>query len=178
MAQSTKINALSRKAGHRKSMLANMASSLIKHKRINTTIAKAKVLRVFIEPLITRSKSDTTHSRRMVFSHLKDKHAVAELFRDVAPKVATRPGGYTRILKTGYRPGDSSEMCFIELVDFNTTYTSEKQTKAAKVRTRRGRTKKKTEQTAITITPGSKQGDLQTDATNNISSKKEENKSE
>ena len=117
-------------------MLSNMASSLILHKRINTTVAKAKALRLFVEPLLTKSKTDSTHSRRVVFSYLQNKHSVSELFRDVAPKIADRPGGYTRILKTGNRLGDNAEMCFIELVDFNETYTTEK--KAAKKTRRRG----------------------------------------
>ena len=119
MRHNKKNNHLGRQAGHRKAMLANMASSLIKHKRIETTLAKAKVLRTYVEPLITKSKDDTTHSRRMVFSYLKDKHAVSELFRTVAPKVADRPGGYTRVLKVGFRQGDAAEMAMIELVDFN-----------------------------------------------------------
>lgn len=114
-----KTNPLSRKSAHRKAMMANMATSLILNKRIKTTVAKAKALRTYIEPLITRSKTDTTHSRRVVFSYLKNKHAVSELFREVAQKVATRPGGYTRILKTGNRMGDNAEMCIIELVDYN-----------------------------------------------------------
>lgn len=123
-------------------MLANMAVSLIKYKRINTTLAKAKALRTYVEPLITKCKSDTTHSRRTVFAYLKDKYAVTELFRDVAVKVADRPGGYTRILKTGNRLGDNAEMCIIELVDYNTTYVSEaKDTKAQSKRTRRGKAK-------------------------------------
>lgn len=119
-------------------MMANMAASLIEHKRINTTLAKAKALRGYVEPLITRSKDDTTHSRRLVFSHLQNKFAVSELFREVAPKVADRPGGYTRIIKTGFRAGDSAEMCMIELVDFNDVYTSEKKVASAK-KTRRSR---------------------------------------
>mgnify|MGYP003701883125 FL=1 len=119
MRHGKKFNHLGRQKGHRSAMLSNMACSLIEHKRINTTIAKAKALRVYIEPLITRSKDDSTHSRRMVFRQLKSKFAVAELFRDVAPKVADRPGGYTRIIKTGYRLGDNAEMCMMELVDFN-----------------------------------------------------------
>lgn len=119
-------------------MLANMASSLIEHKRISTTVAKAKALRGYIEPLITKSKNDTTHSRRMVFSKLQNKYAVSELFREVAPKVGDRPGGYTRIIKTGFRQGDSAEMCIIELVDFNDVYTSDKKA-AAKKSTRRSR---------------------------------------
>ena len=113
------INHLGRKSGHRKAMLANMATSLILHKRIQTTVAKAKALKVYVEPLITKSKEDTTHSRRVVFSYLKNKEAVTELFRTVAPKIADRPGGYTRVLKTGFRQGDGADMALIELVDFN-----------------------------------------------------------
>lgn len=114
---------LGRQAGHRKALLSNMASSLILHKRIETTVAKAKAVRMFVEPLVTKSKEDTTHSRRIVFSYLKQKEAVTELFRTIAPKVAERPGGYTRILKTGFRLGDAAEMCIIEFVDFNEAYT-------------------------------------------------------
>ncbi|MFW5656268.1 MAG: 50S ribosomal protein L17 [Bacteroidota bacterium] len=113
------FNHLSRKSAHRKAMLANMATSLIIHKRISTTTAKAKALKMYIEPLITKSKEDTTHSRRVVFSYLKNKDAVSELFRDVSVKIANRPGGYTRILKTGTRLGDNADMCIIELVDYN-----------------------------------------------------------
>ena len=113
------INHLGRKSGHRKAMLANMATSLILNKRIQTTVAKAKALKVYVEPLITKSKEDTTHSRRVVFSYLKNKEAVTELFRTVAPKIADRPGGYTRVLKTGFRQGDGADMALIELVDFN-----------------------------------------------------------
>ena len=140
MRHNKKGNHLGRTSSHRKAMLANMAVSLIQHKRIKTTVAKAKALRVYIEPLITKSKSDTTHSRRTVFAYLKEKHAITELFRDVAVKVADRPGGYTRILKTGTRLGDNAEMCIIELVDYNTTYTSDnKPAKVASKRTRRGK---------------------------------------
>ena len=113
------INHLGRKSGHRKAMLANMATSLILHKRIQTTVAKAKALKMYVEPLITKSKEDSTHSRRVVFSYLKSKEAVSELFRTVAPKIADRPGGYTRVLKTGFRQGDGADMALIELVDFN-----------------------------------------------------------
>ena len=113
------INHLGRKSGHRKALLANMATSLILHKRIQTTVAKAKALKMYVEPLITKCKEDTTHSRRIVFSYLKNKEAVTELFRTVAPKVAERPGGYTRVLKTGFRQGDGADMALIELVDFN-----------------------------------------------------------
>jgi large subunit ribosomal protein L17 len=113
------INHLGRTSSHRKSMISNMAVSLIIHKRITTTTAKAKALKTFVEPLITKSKEDSTHSRRIVFGYLKDKVAVAELFREISPKIADRPGGYTRILKTGNRIGDNAEMCILELVDFN-----------------------------------------------------------
>ena len=113
------INHLGRKSGHRKALLANMASSLILNKRIETTVAKAKALTMYVEPLITKSKDDSTHSRRTVFSYLKNKEAVSELFRTVAPKIADRPGGYTRVLKTGFRQGDGADMALIELVDFN-----------------------------------------------------------
>lgn len=135
MRHGKKFNHLGRKTAHRKAMLSNMACSLIEHKSINTTIAKAKALRGFVEPLITKSKTDSTHSRRMVFSTLQNKEAVTELFREIAPKVADRPGGYTRIIRTGYRLGDNAEMCMIELVDFNEIYTNEK----AKSTTRRSR---------------------------------------
>ena len=135
------INHLGRQSGHRKAMLANMASSLIMHKRINTTVAKAKALKSYVEPLITKSKEDTTHNRRVVFSYLKDKNAVTELFRTIAPKVADRPGGYTRVLHTGFRQGDAAEMALIELVDFNEAALATAP-KAAKKRTRRSRAKK------------------------------------
>ncbi len=145
-----KLNHLGRTSSHRKAMLANMASSLILHKRISTTVAKAKALRIYIEPLITRSKTDSTHSRRMVFSHLKDKSAVSELFREVSTKIADRPGGYTRILKTGSRLGDNADMCFIELVDYNENMLAAgKEAKPATKRRRRGRGKK-SEQSAET----------------------------
>ncbi len=141
-----KINHLSRTASHRKAMLANMACSLIMHKRIHTTVAKAKALKVYVEPLITKSKDDTTHSRRVVFSYLKDKEAVTELFREISVKVANRPGGYTRILKTGNRLGDDAEMCFIELVDYNENMLTD--SKAAKKSTRRRRGGAKKTETA------------------------------
>lgn len=138
------INHLGRTASHRKALMANMATSLLVHKRINTTLAKAKALRSYIEPLITKSKDDSTHSRRTVFSYLKNKEGVNALFREVAPKIANRPGGYTRILKTGFRLGDAAEMCFIELVDFNENYTQAKEAKAAaKPKTRRAGAAKK-----------------------------------
>ena len=138
MRHGKKFNHLSRKSAHRKAMLANMACSLIEHKRIKTTLAKAKALRVYVEPLITKSKDDTTHSRRTVFSYLKQKEAITELFGDVATKVADRPGGYTRILKLSNRLGDNAQMAFIELVDYNEDYTTDKP-KRKKAR----RTKKK-----------------------------------
>ena len=130
------INHLGRKSGHRKALLANMATSLILNKRINTTVAKAKALQGYVEPLITKSKEDTTHSRRVVFSYLKNKEAVTELFRTVAPKIAERPGGYTRVLKTGFRQGDGADMALIELVDFNEAALASAP-KAAKKTTRR-----------------------------------------
>jgi large subunit ribosomal protein L17 len=139
MRHGKKFNHLGRTASHRKAMLSNMAASLITHKRINTTLAKAKELKKYIEPLVTRSKTDSTHNRRMVFSYLQDKEAVTELFREVSVKVADRPGGYTRIIKTGTRLGDNAEMAMIELVDFNEIYTNAK--KEAKKSTRRGRAK-------------------------------------
>ena len=142
MRHGKKIAHLGRTASHRKAMMANMASSLIEHKRINTTVAKAKALKKFVEPLITKAKSDTTHNRRVVFSALRNKYAVSELFRDVAEKVADRPGGYTRIIKVGSRLGDNASMALIELVDFNDTYVTDKPTKK---RSRRRGSKKKAE---------------------------------
>ena len=135
------INHLGRQSGHRKALLANMACSLIEHKRITTTVAKAKALRSYVEPLITKSKEDTTHNRRIVFSYLKDKNAVSELFRTIAPKIAERQGGYTRVLHVGFRQGDAAEMALIELVDFNEAALASA-TKAAKKTTRRSRAKK------------------------------------
>ncbi len=141
MRHNKNFNHLGRQAGHRKAMLSNMASSLILHKRIETTLAKAKAVRMFVEPLVTKSKEDTTHSRRVVFSYLKQKEAVTELFRTIAPKIAERPGGYTRILKTGFRLGDGADMCIIEFVDFNEPYTLGITPAAteAKLKTRRSR---------------------------------------
>ena len=145
MRHNKNFNHLGRQAGHRKAMLSNMASSLILHKRIETTVAKAKAVQKFVEPLVTKSKEDTTHSRRVVFSYLKQKEAVTELFRTIAPKIAERPGGYTRILKTGFRLGDAADMCIIEFVDFNEAYTFGKLPAAAaeeaKPKTRRSRKK-------------------------------------
>ncbi len=150
MRHNKKFNHLGRKTAHRKAMLSNMACSLIIHKRISTTVAKAKALRMYVEPLITKSKKDSTHSRRVVFSYLQDKEAVSELFRDVAAKIAERPGGYTRILKTGNRLGDNAEMCIIELVDYNEAMLAAKEEKAApkKRRSRRGGGKKAVEAAA------------------------------
>ena len=148
MRHGKKVNHLSRKKGHRRSLLSNMACSLIEHKSINTTLAKAKALRVYVEPLLTKSKTDSTHSRRTVFSYLQDKGAVAELFREVAPKIASRNGGYTRIIRTGYRLGDNAEMCMIELVDFNEVYTKETKTKTTR-RSRRGGKKTTSTETLV-----------------------------
>ena len=145
------INHLGRKSGHRKALLANMATSLILHKRIQTTVAKAKALKMYVEPLITKSKEDTTHSRRVVFSYLKNKEAVTELFRTVAPKIADRPGGYTRVLKTGFRQGDGADMALIELVDFNEAALAAAP-KAAKKTTRRS-SKKAVEAAPAVETP-------------------------
>ncbi len=145
------VNHLGRKSGHRKAMLANMASSLILKKRITTTEAKAKALKPYVEPLITKSKEDTTHSRRVVFSYLKDKQATAELFRTIAPKVADRPGGYLRILHTGFRQGDAAEMVMVEFVDFNEAALASK--KEAKKTTRRSRAKKADAAPAIEAAP-------------------------
>lgn len=143
MRHGCKVNKLSRTHAHRVAMLSNMATSLILHKRIETTVAKAKALRVYVEPIINRSKVDSTHSRRMVFSYLQSKEAVSELFREVSQKVANREGGYTRILRTGIRQGDNAEMCIIELVDYNENMLKDVAKKKAKT-TRRGRAKKET----------------------------------
>ena len=152
MRHGKKFNHLSRTSAHRKAMLANMSASLILHKRINTTLAKAKALRVYIEPLITRSKDDSTHSRRVVFSYLQSKEAVTELFREISQKVANRPGGYTRILKTGNRLGDNAEMCFIELVDYNENLLKDTTSVAAKPSRRRRGGKKTTDVAAVAAT--------------------------
>lgn len=137
MRHNKSINHLGRQSGHRKALLSNMACALILKKRITTTVAKAKALKSYVEPIITKSKEDTTHSRRVVFSYLKNKEAVAELFRTVAPKVADRPGGYTRVLHTGFRQGDAAEMALIELVDFNEAALASTTKKSAKKTTRR-----------------------------------------
>ena len=138
MRHGKKINHLGRQTAHRKAMLANMACSLIEHKRINTTVAKAKALKQFVEPMITKSKEDTTHNRRIVMSRLRQKEAVAELFREVAAKVGDRPGGYTRIIKLGNRLGDNADMAMIELVDYNEIYNAGKEKKKTTRRSRRG----------------------------------------
>ncbi len=153
MRHGKKFNHLSRTSSHRKAMLANMASSLIIHKRIKTTLAKAKALRSYIEPLITKSKVDSTHSRRTVFSYLQNKEAVTELFREISQKIAERPGGYTRILKTGTRLGDNAEMCFIELVDYNENLLTEKVEKKVKTTRRRRGSKKKTVEEQVADKP-------------------------
>ncbi|HUX56976.1 MAG TPA: 50S ribosomal protein L17 [Bacteroidales bacterium] len=147
MRHSKVINHLGRTSSHRKAMLANMATSLILHKRITTTTAKAKALRTYVEPLITKSKEDSTHSRRIVFSYLKDKSAVAELFREVSPKIGERPGGYTRILKIGNRLGDNADMCILELVDYNEAMLGGDAVKTKT--TRRRRTSKKKDEAAV-----------------------------
>ena len=146
MRHNKKFNHLGRTTSHRNAMLANMACSLIKHKRITTTVAKAKALKKFVEPLITKAKDDTTNSRRVVFSNLQDKYAVTELFKEISVKIADRPGGYTRIIKTGNRLGDNAEMCFIELVDYNENMAKEKVAKKA-TRTRRSKKAAATEAT-------------------------------
>lgn len=145
------FNHLGRTSSHRKAMLSNMATSLILHKRITTTVAKAKALRGYVEPLITKSKEDTTHSRRVVFSYLRDKFAVTELFREVAAKVADRPGGYTRIIKLGKRQGDSAEMAMLELVDYNDLLLADTKKKAKSSRRRRGGAKKKADEATAPV---------------------------
>ena len=154
MRHNKKVNHLSRTSAHRKAMMANMANSLIQNKRITTTLAKAKALRTYVEPLITKAKKDTTHSRRVVFSYLQDKESVSVLFREIAEKIADRPGGYTRILKTGTRLGDNAEMCIIELVDYNETMLASKEgaAKSKRRRSRRGAAAKKDEATPVAST--------------------------
>lgn len=170
MRHGKKFNHLGRTASHRKAMLSNMACSLIEHKRINTTVAKAKALKNFIEPLVTKSKEDTTHSRRVVFSYLKNKYAVTELFREVAAKVGDRPGGYTRIIKTGNRLGDNAEMAMIELVDFNELYSNGKEEAKGKTRrSRRGGGAKKAEAAPA---------EAATETTTEATSKEEETKAD
>jgi len=152
MRHGKKVNHLSRQTGHRKAMLANMACSLIEHKRINTTVAKAKALKQFVEPLITKSKEDTTHNRRICFAYLRSKYAVTDLFRDVAAKVGDRPGGYTRIIKMGNRLGDNADMAMIELVDFNELYNGGKK-EEKKGRTRRAKKTTATEKAPVAAAP-------------------------
>lgn len=150
MRHGKKFNHLGRKSAHRKAMLSNMASSLFIHKRITTTLAKAKALRLYVEPLITKSKNDSTHSRRVVFSYLQNKYAVSELFREISVKVGDRPGGYTRIIKLNNRLGDNAEMAMIELVDYNENLLQEKTAAKAKTRrSRRGGKSKAAEATAV-----------------------------
>ena len=144
MRHGKKFNHLGRTASHRKALLSNMACSLIEHKRINTTVAKAKALRVYIEPLLTKAKEDTTHNRRTVFSYLQNKEAVTELFRTIAPKIAERNGGYCRIIKTGFRLGDGADTAMIELVDFNELYSAKSEAKKTTRRSRRSSSKKET----------------------------------
>lgn len=187
MRHGKKVNHLGRTASHRKAMLSNMANSLLEHKRINTTLAKAKALRVYVEPLLTKAKHDTVNSRRQVFSYLQNKHTVTELFRDIAPKIADRPGGYTRIIKTGFRLGDNAEMCLIELVDFNELMLAEP--KKEKKTTRRSRSAKKATDSAEQATeeiidPAVEEVIESTDETENVdavedvTSSDEENQSE
>jgi large subunit ribosomal protein L17 len=173
MRHGKKFNHLGRKTGHRSAMLSNMACSLIEHKRINTTVAKAKALRVYVEPIITRSKTDSTHSRRMVFRLLKSKVAVAELFRDVAPLVANRPGGYTRIIKTGNRLGDNADMCMIELVDFNELMLKDSSSDKKRTRRRGGSSKAK-----ATTAPAAPKEEAKTEAPEAKAEKVEEVKAE
>ena len=149
MRHGKKINHLGRTAPHRKALLSNMACSLIEHKRINTTVAKAKALRVYVEPILTKAKEDTTHNRRIVFSYLHSKEAVTELFRTVAPKIAERNGGYTRIIKTGFRAGDAADTALIELVDFNDIYTPNAEEKKTTRRSRRSTAAPKTEAAVV-----------------------------
>jgi len=170
-------NHLGRKAEHRRAMLANMANSLIEHKRINTTLAKAKALRKYVEPLLTKSKTDSTHNRRTVFSYLKNKEAVTELFRAVAPQIATRPGGYTRIVRTGFRQGDNAEMCMMELVDFNTIYGNDVEKATAKKRTRRGAAKKSDDATLEASTEVVESTDVDTEAKPKKTRKKKDDSS-
>ena len=155
MRHGKKFNHLGRTQSHRKAMLANMACSLIEHKRINTTLAKGKALRRFVEPIITKSKNDSTHSRRIVFRYLKNKYATSELFREISQKIGDRPGGYTRIIKTGFRKGDGAEMCMIELVDYNEIYNKEEAKKKTTRRSRRGRGKAKSDLSVVSPDPTS-----------------------
>jgi large subunit ribosomal protein L17 len=175
MRHSRVINHLGRTSSHRKAMLANMATSLILHKRITTTTAKAKALRSFVEPLITKSKEDSTHSRRVVFSYLKDKTAVAELFRDISPKIGERPGGYTRILKIGNRIGDNADMCVLELVDYNEAMLGGE---AAKTKTTRRRRAPKKKDEAAVETKAKKPAKEKADKTQKPAARVEDTKAE
>lgn len=169
MRHGKKFNHLGRKSAHRKSMLANMSCSLIEHKRINTTVAKAKALRQFIEPILTKSKLDNTHNRRLVFSKIRDKYAVNELFREISPKIADRPGGYTRIIKLGNRLGDNADMALIELVDYNETYdisNAGKKKSTRRGRSRRGSKSKKAQNTQQTQSSDVIQSDENTESDN------------
>ena len=172
MRHGKKVMHLGRKTAHRKSMLSNMSCSLIEHKRINTTLTKAKALKQFVEPIITKAKSDTTHNRRLAFSALRDKNAVSELFRDVAAKVGDRPGGYTRIIKLGNRLGDNANMAMIELVDFNEVYRADEKEKK-KTRRRGGKTKAKTEEVTKVV-----EDVVEVDATDVVTETKTEEASE
>jgi len=179
MRHAKRINHLGRTSAHRAAMLSNMASSLIMHKKISTTLAKAKELRKYVEPLVTKCKNDTTHSRRMVFSYLQDKRAVTELFREISQKVASRPGGYTRILKTGFRQGDNAEMCIIEFVDYNETYTTTETKKAAKTRrSRKSSPKTSPETQQVSETPASVEAVEETLVADTIETTPKENKEE
>jgi len=170
MRHGKKFNHLSRKSAHRKAMLSNMACSLIEHKRINTTVAKAKALRKYLEPLLTKSKTDSTQSRRVVFSYLQNKHAVSELFRDVAPKIADRPGGYTRIIRLGNRLGDNADMCFIELVDFNELMLKEAKPKKSRRSRRSGAANSNAE---TTVSKDSAESSEKAEETPKVEAKKE-----
>lgn len=178
MRHGKKFNHLGRKKGHRSAMLSNMAASLIVHKRIFTTTAKAKALRGYLEPLITKAKSDSTHSRRVVFSYLQDKEAVKELFTVVADKVADRPGGYTRILKTGNRLGDNAEMCMMELVDFNELMLEEKASKSKKFSTKSKRTRRGSKKAAPAAEATEKVEEVKAEATEAVDDTAEEAKEE
>jgi len=163
MRHGKKFNHLGRKVGHRRALLSNMATSLIIHKRINTTLAKAKALRVYVEPLITKAKANTTHARRTVYSYMENKEAIQELFGPVREKIGDRPGGYVRVIRTGTRPGDGAETAMIELVDFNATYSAGADTKSAgKRRTRRGRGKGASAE-AVTAAPAAKKSTAKTE---------------
>jgi large subunit ribosomal protein L17 len=173
MRHGRKVNHLSRTSAHRKAMLSNMASSLILHKRISTTVPKAKALRKYVEPLLTKAKTDSTHSRRTVFSYLQNKESVTVLFNEIADRIADRPGGYTRILKTGFRLGDSAETCIIELVDYNEVMI--KEAKPAKAKTRRSRRGGKTQVEETKAAPAEKLAEKEVEAKENTADEKENN---